>query len=101
MRVSSPWPPLARVKGKFFPRKDRIEAGPAARVSSLAEVTMASDPQVELIRRTCRYIETHLEDALTLEVLGERAGLSPFQLQRLFKRVMGLTPRQYADACRL
>src|SRR5262249_56380493 len=29
------------------------------------------------------------------------AGLSPAHLQRVFRRIMGITPRQYADACRL
>src|SRR5262249_62268667 len=30
-----------------------------------------------------------------------QAGLSPERLQRTFKRITGITPRQYADACRL
>jgi AraC family transcriptional regulator of adaptative response/methylated-DNA-[protein]-cysteine methyltransferase len=33
--------------------------------------------------------------------LGQLVGLSPAYLQRTFKQVMGITPRQYADACRL
>jgi AraC family transcriptional regulator of adaptative response/methylated-DNA-[protein]-cysteine methyltransferase len=61
----------------------------------------AADPHVELVRRTCRYIEANLEAALTLGALGEQVGLSPFHLQRTFKRVTGISPRQYADACRL
>src|SRR5262249_62403042 len=32
---------------------------------------------------------------------GGQRGLSPAHLQRVFKRVTGITPRQYADACRL
>jgi AraC family transcriptional regulator of adaptative response/methylated-DNA-[protein]-cysteine methyltransferase len=62
---------------------------------------VASDPHIEIIRGTCRHIETHLEMPLTLDVLGEQAGLSSFHLQRTFKRIVGITPRQYADACRL
>jgi len=57
--------------------------------------------QVEAVRRTCRYIEANLETPLTLAALGEHAGVSPAHLQRLFKRVTGITPREYADACRL
>lgn len=63
--------------------------------------TIAADPHVELARATCRYIETHLESALTLDALSEQTGFSPFHLQRIFKRITGITPRQYADACRL
>ncbi|MCC6420085.1 MAG: methylated-DNA--[protein]-cysteine S-methyltransferase [Gemmataceae bacterium] len=61
----------------------------------------ANDPHVETIRRACRHIETNLEEPLTLAILGDAVGLSPAHLQRVFKRVMGITPRQYADACRL
>ncbi len=61
----------------------------------------AHDPHIELVRRTCRHIEANLEGPLTLAALGEHAGLSPGHLQRLFKRVTGISPRQYADACRL
>jgi len=60
-----------------------------------------SDPQVELIQDLCRYIEANLESPLTLAALGKQATLSPAHLQRVFKRVTGLTPRQYVDACRL
>lgn len=37
---------------------------------------------------------------LTLAALARRAGLSRFQLQRGFAAAMGVTPRQYAQACR-
>src|SRR5207249_4118645 len=49
----------------------------------------------------CRRIEANLEEPLTLTDLGEMARMSPAHLQRVFKRVTGVTPRQYADACRL
>jgi AraC family transcriptional regulator of adaptative response/methylated-DNA-[protein]-cysteine methyltransferase len=49
----------------------------------------------------CRYIEAHLDESLTLTRLGEACGMSPYHLQRLFKRVTGLTPRQYIEERRL
>lgn len=61
----------------------------------------ASDAQVELIERACRYIEQHLDETLRLERLGAELGLSQTYAQRLFKRVMGISPRQYAEAQRL
>lgn len=60
-----------------------------------------ADHQIECIRAVCRHIEANLEQPLTLDALGEHAGLSPSHLQRLFKKVTGISPRQYADACRL
>ena len=47
------------------------------------------------------YIEGHLDEALTLAKLGQAVGVSPFHLQRIFKAETGLTPREYADECRL
>jgi AraC family transcriptional regulator of adaptative response/methylated-DNA-[protein]-cysteine methyltransferase len=61
----------------------------------------SADPHIGTVRAACRYIEDHLEEPLTLPVLGEHVGLSPAHLQRVFKRVTGISPRQYADACRL
>ncbi len=60
-----------------------------------------SSAHVAIVHEACRHIEAHLEEPLTLAVLGARAELSPQHFQRLFKRVTGVTPRQYADACRL
>jgi AraC family transcriptional regulator of adaptative response/methylated-DNA-[protein]-cysteine methyltransferase len=49
----------------------------------------------------CRYIEAHLDESLTLARLGEACGFSPYHLQRTFKRVTGLTPRQYIEERRM
>jgi AraC family transcriptional regulator of adaptative response/methylated-DNA-[protein]-cysteine methyltransferase len=59
------------------------------------------DPRVEWVQRACRYIEDHLDEALTLATLSAQVSLSEHYFQRSFKRIMGLTPRQYADARRL
>jgi AraC family transcriptional regulator of adaptative response/methylated-DNA-[protein]-cysteine methyltransferase len=59
------------------------------------------EPQVELVQRACRYIAEHSERAPTLDEIGRVVGLSPHHLQRTFKRIMGVTPRQYAEAHRL
>jgi AraC family transcriptional regulator of adaptative response/methylated-DNA-[protein]-cysteine methyltransferase len=62
---------------------------------------ISTDPQVEMVQRACRYIETQDETSVTLADLGEHIGISAFHLQRVFKSVMGITPRQYADAWRI
>ena len=53
------------------------------------------------IRALCDYIREHADEVLTLEVLARRVGLSRFHLQRTFKAIVGVTPKQYVDSCRL
>ncbi len=54
-----------------------------------------------LVEKACRYLDEHWEELVTLGALGKRLNVSPFHLQRTFKRVTGVTPRQYAEARRL
>ena len=62
---------------------------------------LGQNPQAENIKRICRYIEQHLDEPMTLERLGEAFGQSPFHLQRTFKKALGITPKAYADSCRM
>ena len=55
----------------------------------------------DVIREVCRYIEANLDSDLSLAALASVAGLSRFHLQRKFKTAVGVTPREYADSCRL
>jgi AraC family transcriptional regulator of adaptative response/methylated-DNA-[protein]-cysteine methyltransferase len=63
--------------------------------------TTIREPLAKLIQRACRYIEEHIENPIRLDAIGASVGISPHHLQRTFKRIMGITPRQYADARRL
>src|SRR5437899_2815369 len=62
---------------------------------------IAGSPQMEMVKAVCRYIEQHLDEPVTLARLGTAFRQSPFHLQRTFKAVLGITPRAYADSCRL
>jgi AraC family transcriptional regulator of adaptative response/methylated-DNA-[protein]-cysteine methyltransferase len=69
------------------------------------------DARIETVARVCREIEARIladpgidvrSDAqLTLAALSTPVGMSPHQLDRAFRRAMGITPRQYADAQRM
>ncbi|MGZ8844337.1 MAG: bifunctional transcriptional activator/DNA repair enzyme AdaA, partial [Pyrinomonadaceae bacterium] len=59
------------------------------------------NPQVELVRRVCHLIDEHDEEPPTLQTLSAATEVSAYHLQRTFKEVMGITPRQYADSQRL
>jgi AraC family transcriptional regulator of adaptative response/methylated-DNA-[protein]-cysteine methyltransferase len=93
------------------PRRDRVtffalpeaaaHAGFRACKRCLPEQAAIRDPHVELVQRVCRAIAASPEGPLTLATLSADVNLSPFHLQRIFKRVMGITPKQYADAARM
>ncbi len=65
----------------------------------------APDLKLAAVGRVCELIDAHLdagdEGLPTLAELAAEVGLSPHYLQRSFKRLMGISPREYADARRL
>ena len=63
--------------------------------------SVSGDPQSDGVKAICRYIEQHIDEPMTLDRLGKAFRQSPFHLQRRFKAVLGITPREYADSCRL
>jgi AraC family transcriptional regulator of adaptative response/methylated-DNA-[protein]-cysteine methyltransferase len=76
----------------------RIAAVPAIPPRSRDKAALAT------VERACRYIESQREigeGVVRLTDLGAHCRMSPWHLQRLFKQVMGVTPRQYADAHRV
>jgi len=86
----------------FFPLPEAAEqAGFRACRRCHPEQATIRDPQIAVVQRVCRAIAANPEESPTLASLGAAVGLSPFHMQRTFKRVMGITPRQYADACRM
>ena len=86
----------------FFPRAvDAEAAGFRACKRCLPD---QDSPSAGLVRRVCKYIQERLDNsdsAPTLAELGRAVGSSPSHLQRVFKAVTGVTPRQYASAWRL
>src|SRR5205085_4203433 len=60
-----------------------------------------ADAQVAAVERACRHIRENLDSSLSLDELGVKAGISPFHLQRIFKKITGVTPKQYIAAARL
>ena len=61
----------------------------------------ALPPHLERIRRACVLLTRHSHIRVSLATLAREVGTSPHHLQRLFKRTLGVSPRDYADACRI
>ncbi len=86
----------------FFQRRDAAErAGFRACLRCKPDRERPRDAHSELVEKICRYLERHLDEPVTLEGLSRQLGLSPFHIQRTFKAATGITPRAYADFCRL
>ncbi|MGF1578836.1 MAG: bifunctional transcriptional activator/DNA repair enzyme AdaA [Gemmataceae bacterium] len=63
--------------------------------------TETSVRQRTIVEQVCQYIQSHLEEDVSLSRLSDHVDLSPSYVQRTFKHVLGITPKQYVDACRL
>jgi AraC family transcriptional regulator, regulatory protein of adaptative response / methylated-DNA-[protein]-cysteine methyltransferase len=72
-------------------------------VSQTSTHAVDANPATARILALCDYIRRNSASGqpLTLEHLSRRAGLSPFHLQRSFKSVVGVTPRQFLERSRI
>ena len=102
-RPSCPAKKPGRAQVVFYAAPDLAErAGFRACLRCRPREEAGAAPQAALVRRVCRYIEENADlERVTLDALAKEVGLSPFHLQRTFRRAMGISPRQYADAFRL
>ncbi|MCC8402082.1 bifunctional DNA-binding transcriptional regulator/O6-methylguanine-DNA methyltransferase Ada [Paraburkholderia sp. MMS20-SJTN17] len=56
--------------------------------------------ELDIVARACAALDADPQQRLTLAQLSDAVHVSPFHLQRLFKRVVGVSPRQYQAAQR-
>jgi AraC family transcriptional regulator, regulatory protein of adaptative response / methylated-DNA-[protein]-cysteine methyltransferase len=99
-RPSCPSRRPSRERVTFFDRPEAAEqAGFRPCLRCRPRDAAAGDQKVEVVRRACQLLE-QADEIMNLSNLSERLGVSSFHLQRTFKKVMGISPRQYAEACR-
>jgi AraC family transcriptional regulator of adaptative response/methylated-DNA-[protein]-cysteine methyltransferase len=99
-RPSCPSRRPRRDRVSFFERPETAEqAGFRACLRCRPREVGASDPKSEMVRRACQLLEQS-DEPMNLARLSELLGISSFHLQRTFKKIVGITPRQYAEACR-
>jgi AraC family transcriptional regulator of adaptative response/methylated-DNA-[protein]-cysteine methyltransferase len=105
-RPSCPSRRPGRAQVRFFRRPKFAEkAGfrPCRRCHP--ECVEIRDPQAVIVAKLCGEIERratqHEDKSMNLSELASRAGISPHRLHRLFRRHMGITPKQFADTLRL
>ena len=82
---------------RFFATIEAAEAAGFRPCKRCKPTAAAWGSPLEKIRT---YIEKHADRAIRLDELGRIAGMSPFTVQRLFKREMGVSPLQYQRSLR-
>ncbi len=100
-RPSCPARRPRRERVEFFARPEQAEQAGYRACLRCRPKALSGNGQADNVKAICRFIEQHLDETLTLAHLGREFRQSPFHLQRRFKAVLGVTPREYADSCRL
>ena len=114
-RPSCPSRKPRREQVEFFSLPDAAEQrGFRACLRCRPRLVRLRDPRAAVVAKVCREIEAQIdadgartvdcdgrETRMTLGTLSSVAGMSAHQLERAFRSVMGISPRQYADARRM
>jgi AraC family transcriptional regulator of adaptative response/methylated-DNA-[protein]-cysteine methyltransferase len=82
---------------RFFEQPEDAE-GAGFRACRRCHPASTHDPKSAWIARVCRLIEARAGERVRLADLSDAAGVSAFHLQRMFKRALGVSPRQYAES---
>jgi AraC family transcriptional regulator, regulatory protein of adaptative response / methylated-DNA-[protein]-cysteine methyltransferase len=100
-RPSCPSKRPRRENVSFFPDANQAEEAGFRECLRCRPKAAPGDRRQQVVKSVCRYIELHLDEPLTLARLSKEFAQSPFHLQRTFKSVLGITPKEYANACRM
>ena len=88
-----------RTASRTFRRRTRPSAPASAPAADAIRAPSRSVPE-QKVERARVWIETHPDLRPSLARLARVAGVSPWHLQRTFKRLLGVTPAEYAQARR-
>ena len=87
---------------RFFPAPGAAEAAGfrACQRCEPQRTAPRADPQAEAIAAATEFLREHSGKRTSLDDLAQASGLGKFAVQRGFKRVLGVTPGEYARAQR-
>lgn len=101
-RPSCPSRRPSRVNVRFFRTCDDAElAGYRACLRCRPAAEHAASSTDAAVAKAREYLEQHAGRAVPLSELARHAGVSPWHLQRSFKRIVGVSPKAYQDARRV
>lgn len=91
-----------RANVKFFATPDAAEAAGYRACRRCSPRDLARQSVAEAAVEAARaYLDAHADTTTSLVELASHARLSPSHLQRSFKKLVGVSPKQYQDAQRL
>jgi AraC family transcriptional regulator, regulatory protein of adaptative response / methylated-DNA-[protein]-cysteine methyltransferase len=98
-RPSCPSRRPLRKSVEFYPTSELAER---AGYRACKRCTPAQEhPQLRTLTAACNYLDRHQNETVKLQELGDAVGLSPFHVQRIFRRCLGITPREYQQTRRM
>jgi len=100
-RPSCPSRRPRRTQVRFFSIPEAAEAVGFRACRRCKPASRTPDPEVELVRDLCRALAAQPDRRLELGALARLAGRGPQQVTRAFRRVLGVSPRQYQEALQL
>jgi len=84
---------------QFFTSTETAEAQGFRSCLRCLPKSETTDPQIEIVLRVCEIIES--EEQSALENLSAGLNLSPAHLQKIFKELIGVSPKKFAEIKRL
>lgn len=81
----------------FFPTPDAAETAGYRACKRCRPRGLRPPAAVRSVQAAQAYLDEHLDETVTLDRLAEVVHVSPFHLQRTFKRYVGLSPRAYVE----
>jgi AraC family transcriptional regulator of adaptative response/methylated-DNA-[protein]-cysteine methyltransferase len=86
-----------RTNVRFFPSAPAAQAG-GFRACMRCKPDMVGEPNA--LGKVREHIEANLDRSVSLDELGRITAMSPFTVQKLFKKELGVSPLQYQRALR-
>ncbi|MEM7248364.1 MAG: bifunctional DNA-binding transcriptional regulator/O6-methylguanine-DNA methyltransferase Ada [Acidobacteriota bacterium] len=101
-RPSCPARHPLRKNVRFFATAEEAQQAGLRACKRCKPLDRVEDERVQRVRELCEHVRANCDsgEPLTLAALSERSGLSPSRLRHLFRDIVGMTPRQYVEACR-
>lgn len=99
-RPSCPSRRARRERVTFFPTPAEAEAAGYRACKRCRPATAGPSTAERAVQTARAYLDAHTDERVSLARLARESGLSAWHLQRVFKRIVGLSPREYAAARR-